>query len=819
MFRRRPGAAVWVPGHGARGRRAMEREVAEQRPLIAGLQALDVGSRYPAGIFQDLVVNTRRNLEHVRNSKTGSEGNEIELLANHFAVSFPWTAYKHNVVYKPNIKDVKLREKLLLLHEKSFGRCHIFDGNSLLLPKRLPNMENYLSLLKGRMVKITLQFSRQLSSTEPDCLRYYNIFFRRILKLMNLTQIGRNYYDKGERKTFYDSRVETWLGYVTSILPYEQNLTLCSDICHKVLHLKSAYDEIIDKKNKHLTDECFREEVSKNLVGLVVYTRYNNRTYRVDAINWDRSPNDIFKKSDGSETTFVQYYWQKYKERITDSTQPLLVSHRRWRRGQRPAAPDPILLVPQLCYLTGISKELLNKTDKKGTTLAKAMQQSPERRTENLEKFIEKIHRNSTAQDELKRCKVEFSKNFLPVSGRILKNVSIFQQEQLPEMEPQQAEWLKESRNLSLLMGKSLSSWILLHTSDCVEQAEKLLKMLRRVGPPMNITVKQAQMYEVDGDTSSYISTLQRRVKSNTDMVLCVLPDDEKCRYDEIKKYLCIRCPVPSQCVIADTLVTDGKLMSIATKIAQQMNCKMGGALWKVNIGLQKTMFIGIDCFHDTVNQQKSIAGFVSSTNEESTQWYSQCVFQETGQELVDGLSNCLEAALDSWFKNVHHQPDSVVVYRDGVGDGQLQALIDHEIPQLLRHLTKHEIKLTFIVVKKRINTRFFQVDGKFRNPPAGTVIDKVLTRWEWYDFYIVSQSTRHGTVNPTHYNVIYDTVCFEPDKVQCLTYKLCHMCYNFAGTIRVPAPCHYAHKLAYFVGQNIQQEAHYSLSNRLYYL
>jgi len=27
----------------------------------------------------------------------------------------------------------------------------------------------------------------------------------------------------------------------------------------------------------------------------------------------------------------------------------------------------------------------------------------------------------------------------------------------------------------------------------------------------------------------------------------------------------------------------------------------------------------------------------------------------------------------------------------------------------------------------------------------------------EWYDFYLISQCARQGTVAPTHYNVIWD--------------------------------------------------------------
>ena len=48
------------------------------------------------------------------------------------------------------------------------------------------------------------------------------------------------------------------------------------------------------------------------------------------------------------------------------------------------------------------------------------------------------------------------------------------------------------------------------------------------------------------------------------------------------------------------------------------------------------------------------------------------------------------------------------------------------------------------------------------------------------YDFFLVSQSVRQGTVTPTHFNVICDTSGLRPDHMQRLTYKLCHLYYNW---------------------------------------
>ena len=65
------------------------------------------------------------------------------------------------------------------------------------------------------------------------------------------------------------------------------------------------------------------------------------------------------------------------------------------------------------------------------------------------------------------------------------------------------------------------------------------------------------------------------------------------------------------------------------------------------------------------------------------------------------------------------------------------------------------------------------------------------------YDFFLVSQSVRQGTVNPTSYNVVEDTSGLKPEHLQKLTYKLTHLYYNWPGTVRVPAPCQYAHKVS----------------------
>lgn len=61
-----------------------------------------------------------------------------------------------------------------------------------------------------------------------------------------------------------------------------------------------------------------------------------------------------------------------------------------------------------------------------------------------------------------------------------------------------------------------------------------------------------------------------------------------------------------------------------------------------------------------------------------------------------------------------HTLPDKIIVFRDGVGDGQLQIVANYEVQQLQECFSllgaSYEPKLCVIVVQKRISQRLFAV-------------------------------------------------------------------------------------------------------------
>merc|ERR1719383_261802 len=240
-------------------------------------------------------------------------------------------------------------------------------------------------------------------------------------------------------------------------------------------------------------------------------------------------------------------------------------------------------------------------------------------------------------------------------------------------------------------------------------------------------------------------------------------------------------------------------------------------------------MVVGVDTFVDAKMAAKSTSkvngALIASYDRQATKWFSRPLLR-SDESVVDGLEVSFEQALRNYRHHNGKLPERVVIYRDGVGDGQLANVQRDEVRAYSNACTRcdpdYQPKLTVCVVTKRVPSRFFLRRGpNYVNPQPGTLIDSTVTKHcsEMIDFYIVSQSTNQGTVSPTHYNLIYDSSGWNLDRHQLLAYKLCHLYYNWAGAIRVPAPCQYAHKLAFMVNQNLHRAPSDNLREKLWYL
>eukprot|EP00057_Strongylocentrotus_purpuratus_P018254 XP_011672728.1 PREDICTED: piwi-like protein 1 [Strongylocentrotus purpuratus] len=162
------------------------------------------------------------------------------------------------------------------------------------------------------------------------------------------------------------------------------------------------------------------------------------------------------------------------------------------------------------------------------------------------------------------------------------------------------ADWSETPGVMPSLMQKISTTWKIFYTRRDANRGQDFIKSLVRVANPMGMNVRGPEIVELPDDrTETYTRSLQSQIAQDTQIVVVILPTNRKDRYDAIKKTCVVTHPCPSQVIVSRTLSKQQMLMSVATKIAMQMNCKMGGDLWRVEIPLSNLMIIGIDSYHD----------------------------------------------------------------------------------------------------------------------------------------------------------------------------------------------------------------------------
>ena len=95
----------------------------------------------------------------------------------------------------------------------------------------------------------------------------------------------------------------------------------------------------------------------------------------------------------------------------------------------------------------------------------------------------------------------------------------------------------------------------------------------------------------------------------------------------------------------------------------------------------------------------------------------------------------------------------------------------------------------------------------QMENIPVGTIVDRIITHKEKYDFYLNSAESRQGTCSSTHYTILYDDTGDNLKAMQIykLTYYLTYLSYNTTHSIRVPAPLYFVTRRNKFTFESLK--------------
>ncbi|KAL2150876.1 hypothetical protein VTH82DRAFT_7439 [Thermothelomyces myriococcoides] len=355
-----------------------------------------------------------------------------------------------------------------------------------------------------------------------------------------------------------------------------------------------------------------------------------------------------------------------------------------------------------------------------------------------------------------------------------------------------------------------------------------------RMGVAMNTQPAPANGYQTAGTSEEDLRNAFRTISKQNplpELILVLLPDKDTTTYNTIKKLGDVEYGIATVCVRQEMLTQQRGQLGYFANVGLKVNLKFGGVNHRVQdeTGLvDKTMFVGYDVTHPTnlpsgaSENAPSLVGLVASIDSSLAQWPAvtwgnKARVEQVGGKLDDGqFVGHFKDRIRLWQKNNGNRlPENIVVFRDGVSEGQFSMVLEKELPhirQACREMypggPKAQPRLSLIVSVKRHQTRFYPTDRdhihpRSKSPKEGTVVDRGVTNVRYWDFFLQAHASLQGTARPAHYTVLLDEIFRQKfgsaaaDKLETLTHNMCYAYGRATKAVSICPPAYYADLVA----------------------
>eukprot|EP01114_Cavostelium_apophysatum_P013095 TRINITY_DN3097_c0_g1_i1.p1 TRINITY_DN3097_c0_g1~~TRINITY_DN3097_c0_g1_i1.p1 ORF type:complete len:799 (+),score=184.79 TRINITY_DN3097_c0_g1_i1:83-2479(+) len=733
----------------------------------------------------------------------------------------------------------------------------VFTGK--LLPLNQPkSLVLHTKTKTGEEFEITLAFAKTVPfQNSMEMYHILNTGLKRIMNAEKFVPVGRGCFTKmDERIQLRDIFIDP--GYSVAFKSLAAGTLLQVQRVFKAVQKDNANTFL---KTFHRGDE---DEMRANVIGRIVRCPHNNMTYRIDDIDFSLTPESTFNKrvkGGGEETiTYGEYYKRVHNLQITDRKQPMLVVTFRAKRDahnlqqrklafggeaqkDNAAAAEPpksrtIHLVPEICYFTGLNPSQRSDQSLK-MEMTKLTKLSPADRFGKIQDMVARVFRtqDSPAAQELQNWQLHIEPRLMSVPCKNFEPENVIFRDNEKVNATETANWQQFFRNkVQFLKSQNTKKWLLFRTRPLESQAKQLEAMLDKTAEPFGFHMGHAVEHVViNADKPvEWENALKNKIDPSVSLVVVLVPNDNKERYNAVKRVIFTERPVASQVIVSKKL--EKNMQSVVTKIVQQISTKLGGHLWKIHIPIEDTptMLVGIDVSPMKGRARKSQAlGYVATMDDQYIEYHSDVAIVGENEDRVDKLVQVFKNSILKFRDKNKAPPFRIVVYRDGLGE-RFQTHVQNEIERMKLAFKELEAEFqreynpqfAFVLVNKMTETRYASSkNGRYSNPNPGTVVEEAIVQTynqpNLFDFFLVAQhvNDNSGTVSPVRYSVLHNTTGYVKDIIEHLTFKLTHMYYNWTGTVKVPAPCQYARKLAMMTGQVTEKAPHRHLVDKLYFL
>ncbi|KAI1334557.1 ribonuclease H-like domain-containing protein [Xylariaceae sp. FL0016] len=260
--------------------------------------------------------------------------------------------------------------------------------------------------------------------------------------------------------------------------------------------------------------------------------------------------------------------------------------------------------------------------------------------------------------------------------------------------------------------------------------------------------------------------------------------------------------------------------LQLYANLGLKVNLKMGGANHRLSHGIswpkgaENTMVVGYDVTHPTnmggnAGGLPSLVGMVASVDKDLGQWPATAWAQSGKVEMLDPdiLEERFKGRLELYRKHSKVLPDNIIIFRDGVSEGQFFQVLEKELPSIraaCASLYKQQPRITILVSVKRHQTRFYPTDPNHttrgsNNIKNGTIVDRGVTQAKVWDFFLTAHKGLQGTSRPAHYTVLLDEVFRSrcagnaANALEKFTYEMCHLFGRATKAVSICPPAYYA--------------------------
>ncbi|GBE83588.1 hypothetical protein SCP_0506430 [Sparassis crispa] len=617
--------------------------------------------------------------------------------------------------------------------------------------------------------------------------------------------------------------LEAYRGFYSSVRPAHKQLMVNVNVCTTAFYVPGNLAE----RMQEFEAASFGARASAFVRGVRVKTTHLGYTKTVKKLATVNANQHRFNAEGFGEVTVAQYFQKKYRISLRFPNLPLVDVG-----GQKSN-----LLPSECCVILEKQTFRGRLSDDHTAAMIRIACQPPNVNARDITGRGLTELGFAAGPDPLAAFGISVGREMAVVPGRILPSPTIRYGEGTPRIDDR-ASW--NLRDVKFASGAVLDKWAVLLVRDgnggdqfngpndpelhrtvagFAAMCTKSGMRVEAVPPHMYTAVNLPQKDSSDpvrGRAVGAIRDTLRALKSKPKLILVVLSNGDRSVYAGLKHLCDVYLGVATVCVHAAKIRKDRGQPQYFANVALKVNMKMGGvnhALDQRNSNMvwlrqAPTMLVGMDVTHPgfgTVKGTPSIAAVVASTENNFGQFPASMRIQESKKEMITDLAGMMIERIEA-FQNSNRNvlPERIVVYRDGVSEGQFSIVVDEEMPEIKKAFTKFSTpkkqytpKLTIVICGKRHHTRFFPTDAQNAaadgNPKPGTVVDRGITAVYEFDFFLQAHGGLQGTTKPTHYYVVHDEIGFSADQLQGLTNDVSFMFARATKAVSLVSPAYYA--------------------------